>query len=115
ILSPAFAPLTVNCRKGFFDTAGPHSALSTCLPLWVAVTLVMCQAGMTLPALSLRWPVSISWLMRTRTMALPPWDCARMRIGSAMGILLEFVGNVRGGAGDQPPQPPSVTFTSFFA
>ena len=50
----------------------------------VAVTLLMCQAGMTLPALSLRWPVSISWLMSTRTVALPPADWARIRMGSDM-------------------------------
>ena len=54
ILSPALAPLTVNCRNGFLATAGPHSALSTVLPLWVAVTSVMCHAGMILPAASLR-------------------------------------------------------------
>ena len=34
ILSPFLAPLNLNCRYGFFDTAGPHSALSTGLPLW---------------------------------------------------------------------------------
>ena len=41
-LSPALAPLMTNCRKGFLDTAGPHSAASTGLPLRAAVTSVMC-------------------------------------------------------------------------
>src|SRR4029078_8871013 len=42
----------------------------------------MCQAGIVLPSASLRWPVSISWLISTRTIAPLPWACARMRIGS---------------------------------
>src|SRR5713226_3355653 len=36
------------------------------------------------PAPSLRCPVSISWLMSTRTRALSPWVCARIFIGSAI-------------------------------
>jgi len=35
-----------NDRKGFFDTAGPHCAFSTVLPLCVALTFWMNQAGM---------------------------------------------------------------------
>src|SRR5512140_940315 len=48
----------------------------------------MNQAGTTLPAASLRWPVSISWLINTRTVVLSPAAWARMRIGSAMVYLL---------------------------
>src|SRR5207253_2683263 len=70
--------------KGLRDTPGPHSALSTCRPLRDAVTSVMCQAGTVLPLWSLRWPVSISWFIRTRTTAPLPDTWARMRIGSAM-------------------------------
>jgi hypothetical protein len=44
----------------------------------------MNQAGMVLPEESLRWPVSISWLISTRTVTLSPAAWARMRIGSAM-------------------------------
>jgi diguanylate cyclase (GGDEF)-like protein/PAS domain S-box-containing protein len=29
---------TTNCKNGFLDTAPPHSAVNTVLPLWVAVT-----------------------------------------------------------------------------
>src|SRR5688500_17370392 len=83
-LSPGLPPAKRNDRKGFFDTAGPHSAASTVLPLWVAVTFWMNQAGMVAPLESLRWPVSISWLISTLTSTLLPAIAARIRIGSAM-------------------------------
>src|SRR5215813_1851223 len=40
--------------------------------------------GTSAPFASLRWPVSISWLISTRTSTLSPVMFARMRIGSAM-------------------------------
>src|SRR5437868_15235848 len=40
-------------------------------------------AGTKLPALSLRWPVSISWLISTFTLTVPSLATSRMRIGSA--------------------------------
>ena len=45
-------------------------------------------AGITLPEASLRCPVSISWLIKTRTVALAPDIWARILIGSAMLVLL---------------------------
>src|SRR5512141_3010304 len=83
-LSPGFPPLKRNERNGFFETAVPHSAASTVLPLQVAVTLWMNQAGMSLPLESLRWPVSISWDISTFTSTLSPAIAARIFIGSAM-------------------------------
>ena len=109
ILSPALAPLTLNCRNGFFATDGPHCAVITVLPLCAAVTSWMNHAGIVLPAESLRWPVSISWLISTRTVALSPAAWARMRIGSAMSFSLVDRRSA------QPPQPPSVTLISFCA
>src|ERR1700704_6673452 len=44
----------------------------------------MNQAGMTAPCASLRWPVSISWLMSTLTSVESPTTLARIFIGSAM-------------------------------
>src|SRR6266545_2298122 len=41
-------------------------------------------AGTISPFASLRWPVSMSWLISTRTSTLSPTILARMRIGSAM-------------------------------
>src|SRR5262249_44214622 len=58
-LSPGFPPAKRKDRNGFFATAGPHSADNTVLPLHVALTFWMNQAGITAPLLSLRWPVSI--------------------------------------------------------
>ena len=49
IRSPAFTPLTVKRHSGFFETAGPHCAVITVLPLCAALTSVMCQAGTSLP------------------------------------------------------------------
>src|SRR5207249_7488269 len=37
ILSPALPPLKLNCTNGFLETAVPHWALMTVLPLWVAL------------------------------------------------------------------------------
>src|SRR6476619_6499545 len=83
-LSPGLPPAKRNDRNGFFATAGPHSADSTVLPLCVAVTFWMNQAGMVAPLESLRWPVSISWAIRTFTSTLSPTMLARIFIGSAM-------------------------------
>src|SRR6185312_568036 len=83
-LSPALAPAKRNDRNGFLATAGPHSADSTVLPFTVAVTFWMNQAGTIAPLESLRWPVSISWAMRTFTSTLSPTTVARIFIGSAM-------------------------------
>ena len=41
ISSPFLPPWNLNCRYGFFETAGPHSALRTVLPAWATVTLEM--------------------------------------------------------------------------
>src|SRR5204863_7030490 len=100
-LSPGLPPEKRNERNGFFETAGPHSAESTVRPLWVAVTFWMNQAGMTAPFASLRWPVSISWLISTFTSTLSPAIEARIFIGSAMSLTsasaesdLHFLGGV---------------------
>src|SRR5438128_1446296 len=61
-----------------------HSADSTVRPLCVAVTFWMNHAGIVWPFASLRWPLSISWLMRTFTSTLSPAIAARIFIGSAM-------------------------------
>src|SRR5450432_4022761 len=44
----------------------------------------MNHAGMTTPSASLRWPVSISWLINTLTSVESPTRLARIFIGSAM-------------------------------
>ena len=41
-------------QKWIFRNPRDHSAVSTDLPLRLALTSLMCQAGMVLPALSLR-------------------------------------------------------------
>src|SRR5437867_3687062 len=82
--SPGLPPLKRKCRKGFFDIEVPHCAESTVLPAWVTVTFWMKCAGTTAPLASLRSPVSISWLISTRTSTLSPAMLARMRIGSAI-------------------------------
>ena len=69
------------------------AAESTVLPLHVALTFWMNQAGCPL-----RWPVSISCAISTFTSTLSPSIVARIFIGSGMA---------------QPPQPPRVTFTSL--
>src|SRR4051812_40539453 len=81
-LSPGLPPAKRNDRNGFFATAGPHSAERTVLPLWVAVTFWMNHAGIVAPLASLRWPVSISWLMSTFTSTLSPAIVARIFMGS---------------------------------
>src|SRR5260221_2732731 len=83
-LSPGLPPENRNDRNGFFETAGPHSAESTVLPLCVAVTFWMNHAGIVAPLASLRCPVSISWLINTLTSTLSPAIWARIFIGSAM-------------------------------
>src|SRR6185295_14863999 len=85
ILSPFLPPLKENSRNGFLATAVPHCADSTVRPWWVATTLRMKCAGTRLPALSLRWPVSISWLIRILTLTTPSRSATRILIGSAMG------------------------------
>src|SRR5882724_2218427 len=82
--SPGLPPLKRKCMKGFFDIEVPHCADSTVFPAWVTVTFWMKCAGTTAPLGSLRWPVSISWLISTRTSTLSPAMLARMRIGSAI-------------------------------
>jgi len=77
---------------GFFskdeiiDVAGSNGywAFMTVAPFHRAETCWICHAGIVFPAASLRWPVSISWLISTRTVAFPSAAWARMRIGSAM-------------------------------
>src|SRR5829696_1933830 len=99
-LSPGLPPAKRNDRNGFLATAGPHSAERTVLPLCVAVTLWMNHAGMVAPLASLRWPVSISWLMSTFTSTLSPTMLARIFIGSAMSASapaqgdLHFLGRI---------------------
>src|SRR4051812_37182090 len=99
-LSPGLPPAKRNDRNGFFATAGPHSAASTVLPLCVAVTFWMNHAGMSAPFASLRWPVSISWLISTFTSTLSPTMLARIFIGSAISASapaqgdLDFLGRV---------------------
>src|SRR5690606_35543255 len=92
ILSPAFAPWTLNCRYGFFEIAGPQCTFRTGLPFSVAITSEMYQAGITLPDASLRWPVSISCAISTRTSAAPSFIVARIFIGSAICVVSGFVG-----------------------
>src|SRR5690606_8932080 len=92
ILSPAFAPWTLNCRYGFFEIAGPQCTFRTGLPFSVAVTSEMYQAGITLPDASLRWPVSISCAISTRTSAAPSFIVARIFIWSAICVVSGFVG-----------------------
>src|SRR5882672_474177 len=82
--SPGLPPLKRKCTKGFFDIDVPHCADSTVLPAWVTVTFWMKCAGTTAPLASLRCPVSMSWLISTRTSTLSPAMLARMRIGSAI-------------------------------
>src|SRR5215467_969743 len=82
--SPGLPPLKRKCTNGFFDIEVPHCAESTVLPAWVTVTFWMKCAGTSAPPASLRWPVSISWAISTRTSTLSPVMFARMRIGSAM-------------------------------
>src|SRR5882672_3550310 len=82
--SPGLPPLNRKCMKGFFDIEVPHCADSTVLPAWVTVTFWMKCAGTTAPFAFLRCPVSISWLISTRTSTLSPAMLARMRIGSAI-------------------------------
>src|SRR5882672_3151687 len=82
--SPGLPPLKRKCMKGFFDIEVPHCAESTVLPAWVTVTFWMKCAGTTAPLASLRSPVSISWLISTRTSTLSPAMLARMRMGSAI-------------------------------
>src|SRR5438105_4820663 len=100
-LSPGLPPANRNDRNGFFATAGPHSAESTVLPLCVAVTFWMNHAGIVWPFASLRWPLSISWLMSTFTSTLSPAIAARIFIGSAIRLAsaaaqgdLHFLGRV---------------------
>ena len=105
-LSPGLAALTLNCRKGFLDTAVPHSAFITGSPFSRATTSWMCQAGTGRPAVSLRWPLSISCFISARTVA--PAGVARRRISVGWPT--------RSGVGSAvPPQPPSVIFTSLLA
>src|SRR5215471_9760538 len=80
--SPGLPPLKRKCMNGFFDIEVPHWAESTVLPAWVTVTFWMKCAGTSLPLASLRWPVSISCAISTRTSTLSPVMLARMRIGS---------------------------------
>src|SRR5262245_46588486 len=82
--SPGLPPLKRKCMKGFFEIEVPHCAESTVLPACVTVTFWMKCAGTTLPLASLRCPVSIAWLISTRTSTLSPAMLARMRIASAM-------------------------------
>ena len=60
----------------------------TGVPFNEATTSLMNQAGTTLPLLSLRWPVSISCAISTRTSTMSSLALARMRIGSPMMQLL---------------------------
>src|SRR6185436_19310770 len=52
------------------------------------VTLLMKCAGTILPEPSLRWPVSISWLIRIFTLTTPSRSAARILIGSAISCSL---------------------------
>src|SRR5574343_1798621 len=90
-LSPALPPLTLNARYGFLETEGPHSAVKTVLPASSTLTSVMYQAGMTAPAESLRWPVSISWFMRILISVTPSLFAARFFIGFAMCMCTTLV------------------------
>src|SRR5215472_9714771 len=82
--SPGLPPLKRKCMNGFLDIEVPHCAESTVLPAWVTVTFWMKCAGTSAPLASLRWPVSISCAISTRTSTLSPAMLARIRIGSAM-------------------------------
>ena len=74
------------------ETGQRKDAAGKTIPAWhitevvAALTSWMNQAGIALPEASLRWPVSISWLISTRTVVLSPAAWARMRIGSAMVV-----------------------------
>src|SRR5512139_3149682 len=83
-LSPFLPPLNLKFRNGSLDTAGPHWAVITVLSPCLATTVWMKCAGITLPDASLRWPVSMMWLISTLTSTTPPLSVARMRIGLPM-------------------------------
>src|SRR3546814_14326849 len=61
-LSPFLPPLNLNARYGSRETAGPHWASSTNLPLHLAWTISVKWAGTIFPFLSFLWPV---YLMRS--------------------------------------------------
>ncbi len=115
ILSPALAPLTVNCRNGFFATAGPHSAVSTGLAVVRGGDFldvpgrdglaggVLALAGFHLVAHEDADGGVVAVRLGRGCASDLPWVFS-------LNPMFEFTS-----AGCQPPQPPSVTLTSFLA
>ena len=84
-LSPFFAPLKSNERKGFLDTPGPHRHVRMFFPLCSHLTSVMKCPGIFLPVfLSLRKPVSIGWKIMALIDVFLPLSHARIFIFLAM-------------------------------
>src|SRR5207237_10052555 len=67
ILSPFAPPLRRNENTGLRDTPWLVWASSTVLPFTLTTTFWMKCIGTSLPSASFRCPVSIGWLISTRT------------------------------------------------
>ena len=86
--SPDLAPLNLNEMNGFFEIALPHCALRTVFPPDSQTTSWINSAGIGLPDfLSLRRPVSIGWLIRALTVAVPSLAFALSLIDFAMFVI----------------------------
>ena len=57
---PDSCALNLNWIYGLAEIAGSKSAANTSLPFTVQVNLLRILRGMMLPAVSLRWPVSMT-------------------------------------------------------
>src|SRR5438034_5559660 len=83
ILSPFAPPLRRNENTGLRDTAWLIWASTTGLPFTLTVRFWMKCSGTSLPSESLRCPVSIGWVISTRT-SVKPWpSVARIFMGPA--------------------------------
>src|SRR6185503_5536344 len=84
ILSPLAPPRRRKENTGLRDTAWLVWPSITVRPFTFTVRFWMKCIGTTLPSGSLRWPVSIGWVISTRTSVKPPASVARIFIGPAM-------------------------------
>src|SRR6185437_1461775 len=96
---------------GLAAIAGSMLAVNTGLPLNSHTNLLMILRGIVLPSLSLRWPDSMTWGNSVLISMASPFFASfgiLSRGFSAMIVSRFFSLSV------QPPQPPMVTFTSFW-
>src|SRR5215468_4345689 len=108
---PDSSALNLNWMYGLADTAGSKSAANTWRPFTVQVNLWRIFRGITLPAASLRWPVSMmcdtSAFTSTRSPFLASFLSSLIR---GFTVDMDVSRKIA-----QPPQPPIVTFTCFTA